>query len=499
MVLRPLDPPYPVDDQAAPSPSLSHPLPQSRDSGYRSPEHSLRSVPHSMGYPPTQGPPMQQSAPPPAFEGGVRYGYHSDAPQYRLQQPGQAAYPPQGQDPASPRAFPVLPSYDADRLQVVDPEPLQNSPSTHCSLFSPRPTYAAPRYIPQPLYAEIPDSPQPSPPRSPSEQPEYAQVAPVVPPKVPHSPLPEARVEEPVDSPSECGIQKEDPVAPRSDSPARADKDPVVPQPEPTAQKKDSVEPPVSSKTQNEEDRLVLDAIEALDAGTCRGFLGLGSDRGSSRGKDRESDRGGDLGLLSALGIAFAGHNLEDVWNDKPCRKENKRASTWTDSSWNESPWGASPWNEKPCRKGSNRASSWKMPRGEEIKMHDAEAAGPHEAPAPATPPRDAKMGHFSRSSASIRLDKDYNLIAECRACNGQRKTSSIALNYWVTNCDGKLAWIKAGDAAGHFGNSARHVRLADGGRCLEAEVRARNGSWKSDRLCLDEKIENMNGNLCMV
>ena len=135
--------------------------------------------------------------------------------------------------------------------------------------------------------------------------------------------------------------------------------------------------------------------------------------------------------------------------------------------------------------------------------MHDAETTtDPREEPTPAPPadpPRDTKMGHFSRSSASIRLDKDYNLIAECRACNGHRKTSSIALNYWVTNCDGKLAWIKAGDAAGHFGNSARHVRLADGGRCLEAEVRARNGSWKSDRLCLDEKIENMNGNLCMV
>jgi LysM repeat protein len=51
------------------------------------------------------------------------------------------------------------------------------------------------------------------------------------------------------------------------------------------------------------------------------------------------------------------------------------------------------------------------------------------------------------------------------------------------------------GGGVGNFGQSARNVRLVDGGRRLEAEL-LRDGKWVGSSMVLDERIGNDNGTL---
>lgn len=51
------------------------------------------------------------------------------------------------------------------------------------------------------------------------------------------------------------------------------------------------------------------------------------------------------------------------------------------------------------------------------------------------------------------------------------------------------------GSSGGNFGQSARDVRLVDGGRRLEGEL-LRDGHWVASSIMLDEKISNDNGTL---
>jgi hypothetical protein len=101
--------------------------------------------------------------------------------------------------------------------------------------------------------------------------------------------------------------------------------------------------------------------------------------------------------------------------------------------------------------------------------------------------------GNFSASSSSVTLDGDFDLIAQVTAIDGSKKLSSISLNQVLTNEDGHFRWVPSN---GGFGGSARNVNLVDGGRFLEAELRACDGRWVHDRICLDERIENSNGDL---
>lgn len=93
-------------------------------------------------------------------------------------------------------------------------------------------------------------------------------------------------------------------------------------------------------------------------------------------------------------------------------------------------------------------------------------------------------------------LDGDHDLIASCSAINGQRKLSSISLNNVLTNENGQFKWVTSG---GNFGASARNVRLIEGGRVLEAELCDCGGHWRQDRVMLDERIENSDGDLRLV
>jgi hypothetical protein len=106
------------------------------------------------------------------------------------------------------------------------------------------------------------------------------------------------------------------------------------------------------------------------------------------------------------------------------------------------------------------------------------------------------KMGNFSASAHNTTLDGDFDLIAECTAIDGKKKLSSISLNQLLTNDDGHFQWVPAG---GNFAGSARNINLVDGGAFLEAELRACDGRWVRDRICLDERIENSDGDLKFV
>lgn len=73
---------------------------------------------------------------------------------------------------------------------------------------------------------------------------------------------------------------------------------------------------------------------------------------------------------------------------------------------------------------------------------------------------------------------------------------SSISLNQVLTNDDGHFKWVAS---SGNFGGSARNVQLLDSGKVLEAELCRCDGSWNHDRIHLDEKIGNEDGNLIFV
>jgi hypothetical protein len=160
-------------------------------------------------------------------------------------------------------------------------------------------------------------------------------------------------------------------------------------------------------------------------------------------------------GFLGALGGAFAGHKLQDAISDhNKQKKEEKKQQSHS-------------------------------PQPHQYAQH----------PPPSHSPRPQYAGNFSASSTQMSIDKDYDLIASCRRVDGSQRLTSISLNDCLTNSDGHLRWARGGG----FGASARNVRLVDGGRTLEAELRNCAGRWVWDRIALDEKIGNNDGDLVMV
>lgn len=113
------------------------------------------------------------------------------------------------------------------------------------------------------------------------------------------------------------------------------------------------------------------------------------------------------------------------------------------------------------------------------------------------SPPQTLQHGHnyagnFTASSTQMSQDKDYDLIVSCKGVDGVSRLSFISLNNCLTNSDGHIRWHQDGN----FGGSARNGRLVDCGRTLEAELRNCGGNWVWDRIALDERVENNNGNL---
>jgi len=218
-------------------------------------------------------------------------------------------------------------------------------------------------------------------------------------------------------------------------------------------------------------------------------------------------------GIIGAMAGAFAGHKLQDFVADRKEKKEEeKKQEQFSHHSPSHSP-----------------------------RPSDHHYGGHHSS--------DRGMSHhggnFSASSHNIHLE-GFDLVATCRREDGQDQVSTLNLNDIISNDDGRFRWgsggggqssvtVQQGDtlreiarrfncsfdeiarrnnldnpdmiypgqvlqvpggSAGSFGASARDVRLADGGRVLEAELRTAGGSWNFSRLELDERISNDNGRL---
>ncbi|KAK4240771.1 autolysin [Achaetomium macrosporum] len=156
----------------------------------------------------------------------------------------------------------------------------------------------------------------------------------------------------------------------------------------------------------------------------------------------------------------------------------------------------------------------------------------------------------------------EYMLHASCRRVDGSYQSSSISLNQIIENDQGSFRWASSGrrdhghsrprevtvqpgdtlrsiaaqvgtsfeeiarhngiqnpdliypgqvlqvpggagggwgGSVGNFAASARDVRLADGGRRLEGELRHPDGHWVGSSIMLDERIGNDNGTLTFV
>ncbi|KAI5859895.1 carbohydrate-binding module family 50 protein [Durotheca rogersii] len=204
-------------------------------------------------------------------------------------------------------------------------------------------------------------------------------------------------------------------------------------------------------------------------------------------------------GVIGAIAGAIAGHKLQDFVEDRKEKKDDGRHS--------------------PGSHGSHRDRSF----------------GGH-------------VGNFSSSSHDVHLEGDYDLRATCKRRDGGSQQSTLNLNEIISNEDGHFRWARGGhgggggsvtvqqgdtlrdiarrsgcsfeeiarindisnpdmiypgqtlrvpgQSGGNFSASARDVRLVDGGRVLEAELRNSRGDWRRSRIDLDEHITNQDGYL---
>lgn len=75
---------------------------------------------------------------------------------------------------------------------------------------------------------------------------------------------------------------------------------------------------------------------------------------------------------------------------------------------------------------------------------------------------------------------------------NGSLKLSSISLNDCLTNEWGQLKWAKHGN----FAATSRDIHLTEGGKVLVATLNDGQGGWSTQRVRLDERISNNDGEL---
>ncbi|KAI6381306.1 hypothetical protein MCOR25_001240 [Pyricularia grisea] len=234
-------------------------------------------------------------------------------------------------------------------------------------------------------------------------------------------------------------------------------------------------------------------------------------------------------GILGAIGGAVAGHFAEEKvkdWRDDKKEDEEKRKREE---------------EERRRREDDDR----RRREEDDRRRHDNSNRG-------FSPPRGNYAGNFSGSSRDIGLD-GARLRAECRRGDGGYNTSVIDLNRYLSNDNGNFRWVSGGGGGGgsatvtvqqgdtlreiarrfdcdfheiarrnniqnedliypgqvlqvptkggsgggngNFWESARDVRLVDGGKVLEAELRY-SGGWNRSRIYLDEHIGNRNGEL---
>ncbi|KAI1502599.1 CVNH domain-containing protein [Biscogniauxia marginata] len=158
--------------------------------------------------------------------------------------------------------------------------------------------------------------------------------------------------------------------------------------------------------------------------------------------------------------------------------------------------------------------------------------------------------GNFSATSHDIYLEGGNTLRAACQRAGSGTQVSYMNLDRVLSNEDGHFRWmggggggmqqvtVQQGDtlrdiarrfhcgfediarinnlsnpdmiyagqtlqvpvhSGGNFSASARNIRLVDGGRVLEAELRDVRGNWRRSHINLDERIGNRDGELYLI
>ncbi len=240
-------------------------------------------------------------------------------------------------------------------------------------------------------------------------------------------------------------------------------------------------------------------------------------------------------GIIGAIGGAYAGHKLEDFVHDRKDKKEEEKHHNQPPPGYYS---GGSPQQQ-------HSPSHHHFPSHHDDHNRDRSIGGGG----------GGGGGNFSASSFDIHLEGDFDLRATCRRADGANQNSVLNLNGIITNEDGRFRWAAAGGGGGggggsvtvqpgdtlqaiaqrvrsnvgelsrhnnisnpdliypgqvlrvpggggggggvgNFSSSARDIRLLDGGRVLEAELRDTRGGWHRSSINLDERIGNENGHL---
>lgn len=250
-------------------------------------------------------------------------------------------------------------------------------------------------------------------------------------------------------------------------------------------------------------------------------------------------------GVIGAIGGAIAGHKLQDFVHDRKEKKEDEKVQEQQQQQQQQQHHG-------PPASGYT-GSHYTQPHHSSTSHHHHHE-GRHSPERGRSPGRDRSIGgrhdgNFSASSHDIHLEGDYDLRATCRRQDGGSQVSILNLNGVLSNEDGQFRWARGGSggssvtvsqgdtlreiarryncgfdelarrnnlanpdmiypgqvlqvpggSAGNFSSSARDIRLVDGGRVLEAELRNGRGDWHRSRIDLDERIGNENGRLSFV
>jgi hypothetical protein len=218
-------------------------------------------------------------------------------------------------------------------------------------------------------------------------------------------------------------------------------------------------------------------------------------------------------GVIGAVGGAYAGHKLEDAWKHHSAeqkaqqqqmeemeKQQRMQKEQWEQQQrmqkeqWEQQRMQKDQW-EQQQQQQQNQWGGYGGPPPPYGAQQFGGGYGGYGAPPP--PPQDMR-GNFSRSSEGTTLRQrgthDWELVSRCRRVNRRMVDSRINLNDVLGNNDGQFAW-----GGGNFGASARGVRLVDGGRVLEAELRRVDGSWLWARVHLDERVGNSDGRLLLV
>lgn len=114
-------------------------------------------------------------------------------------------------------------------------------------------------------------------------------------------------------------------------------------------------------------------------------------------------------------------------------------------------------------------------------------------------PDKKIARGNFSWTCDDIRIESDSRLFAYCWTSDGRRLPTYFNSNKHIENIDGNLEWSRIGNYAHSCRNYEVEFVVAVGSNrdaYLVSECARLDGSWKTTRLNLNERIDNTNGEL---